>query len=874
MERGGPAYTALVAWLRTFSAEQQQSPDSHAEGEGDGGSMVFDESSLNDALFLHNCLGAALAPDLFDPSAVKAGSSSNWMLRRQNLKKFANGLCFFTEGFLGRENNYQVEDFLSEIDLTRIAKDDLDSETSESGGDIELAKLCQLALGAAVHSPDHRESHVQAIMELDEHIQRELMHLIGDVASFFARSNDLDSDHGDGMSVSGSEGNPSPLSSPRLSSNIRASRDSEGSFDWSLSAVGENNSTSAASLNPVKAGRAANGSDEAMADAKLENLKRQNRALIMERDDLLDRIQELEQKGGRDASKSESVTSPNLDREPRDLNGDPNSSIMSEGNEAISAAEATAAAGKRDVARAEKDRDAALAHVADMEEKMETLVEELSALRNKANETESMLSSQLRQQADELEIAREQLGGLHRTQSALEKAKSKLEEIPSLKRQLREAEERCDEYMEKTIDQESMLESIPALKKKLADSKDKIVDLHASVVKAEARLEAKKKETESYKQRSAEATVRTRQMEQELRACKEELAAVKSDAKEAEEAHAEEIQSFAGIEASIQQNGPQGLTLDMSSTSSRNDVRSLKEKVARLERENKRLKQSTRHAENSGDSDRKADSGGFTQEASAEDLAERLEDALRLQKRYQQDSSESMARAEALQVELDMLKSNITNANGGERSSESAVSEEIVTKKVQEAVSAADEAAAKRYKLVTERLERMKRKHEEQLRLNADLRQSVIELEQNIGDMREEQERKIEQEAGETSANAVVIDGLKKSLREREVECDSLAMAKEKLEKYVQRALQATQVKYKAAVQTLQSQSEEKSKKLRDANAKVSHLVVYLYFHSCDNSLPLTSSQFSSTHQCVYIRLKYCRIILNKQNGCINVRSD
>ena len=49
-------------------------------------------------------------------------------------------------------------------------------------------------------------------------------------------------------------------------------------------------------------------------------------------------------------------------------------------------------------------------------------------------------------------------------------------------------------------------------------------------------------------------------------------------------------------------------------------------------------------------------------------------------------------------------------------------------------------------------------------------------------------------------------------------------MAKEKLEKYVQRALQATQIKYKAAVQTLQSQAEEKSKLLKEANAKVSSL--------------------------------------------------
>ena len=73
-----------------------------------------------------------------------------------------------------------------------------------------------------------------------------------------------------------------------------------------------------------------------------------------------------------------------------------------------------------------------------------------------------------------MELSREQLSETSKTQVAFEKAKSKLEEIPSLKRQLKEAEERCDDYMEKTIEQEAMLESIPTLKKKVADGKDKI----------------------------------------------------------------------------------------------------------------------------------------------------------------------------------------------------------------------------------------------------------------------------------------------------------------------------------------------------------------------------------------------------------------
>jgi hypothetical protein len=55
--------------------------------------------------------------------------------------------------------------------------------------------------------------------------------------------------------------------------------------------------------------------------------------------------------------------------------------------------------------KAEKERDLTTAHVRDLEEKMETLAEELSSLRTKTSETERMLSSQLRQQADELEVS-------------------------------------------------------------------------------------------------------------------------------------------------------------------------------------------------------------------------------------------------------------------------------------------------------------------------------------------------------------------------------------------------------------------------------------------------------------------------------------
>ena len=81
-------------------------------------------------------------------------------------------------------------------------------------------------------------------MGLEEHVQEELMHLIGDVANIFATGESegemAAGSDGGRMSGTGSEGGiPSPISSPRLSPNKRQSRDSEGSFDWSLPGTGE-----------------------------------------------------------------------------------------------------------------------------------------------------------------------------------------------------------------------------------------------------------------------------------------------------------------------------------------------------------------------------------------------------------------------------------------------------------------------------------------------------------------------------------------------------------------------------------------------------------------------------------------------------------
>jgi len=100
-------------------------------------------------------------------SGGSGGTLDNWMLRRNNLQKVANCLRRFAEHVLGAEDITgvpEVEDYLTSIDLTRIAK-------APYGGDPvidlplgededALAKLVKLALACAVPSPDHREEQV------------------------------------------------------------------------------------------------------------------------------------------------------------------------------------------------------------------------------------------------------------------------------------------------------------------------------------------------------------------------------------------------------------------------------------------------------------------------------------------------------------------------------------------------------------------------------------------------------------------------------------------------------------------------------------------------------------------------------------------
>jgi hypothetical protein len=328
-------FKALEVWLKTFETS-------------DG--IPFESSDLTNGVYLHNQVCASLAPNVFSVEAINVNPGTNWMVRRNNIKKVANGIRIYIETILNSEDSGvpDVEDFLSEIDLGTIAKD---SKCENEDAKEELVKLIQLILSACVHGTN-QQSYVQTIMGLDENIQEELMHSIHDMSELF---------QGDTASPP-----PSPLGSPTASPKGRSST---SSFD-----LNEPSTSSSPSVSSSKHSSSSSSSTNMRLAEQLDEFKRLNRALETENEELKRSLKLVELKNKKHEENSKTS----------ELSGD----TM-----------------RQQTMKLEKERDKAMAHVREMEEKVEALVDELGNLRSSTSEKNKMLSSQLRAQADELELA-------------------------------------------------------------------------------------------------------------------------------------------------------------------------------------------------------------------------------------------------------------------------------------------------------------------------------------------------------------------------------------------------------------------------------------------------------------------------------------
>ena len=98
----------------------------------------------------------------------------------------------------------------------------------------------------------------------------------------------------------------------------------------------------------------------------------------------------------------------------------------------------------------------------------------------------------------------------------------------------------------------------------------------------------------------------------------------------------------------------------------------MREKLARLERENVRLRAANNNEDSTNNKGNSKDNDNTTStptNASIDELKELLEDEIRLKNRFQKDSREANAKAEALIVELHLFKeSQLNNGNNDNNS--------------------------------------------------------------------------------------------------------------------------------------------------------------------------------------------------------------
>ncbi|OWZ19218.1 hypothetical protein PHMEG_0006573 [Phytophthora megakarya] len=203
---------------------------------------------------------------------------------------------------------------------------------------------------------------------------------------------------------------------------------------------------------------------------------------------------------------------------------------------------------------------------------------ELNRVKRESGERLMVLENEVRRQADELDISRSKLGTLNKLEASVTKYKKKLEEMNSLRGQVRELETLNAQYLDKVVDLESTIKTMPGLKSLVEKYKNQVVELETANVQASSNVNVK---------------------EQKIRRLQEELDSALGG-KEFLESQVEELRTqvaslqyregnddaMAAGESSTVNGG--GLSADM--LLGRDSVSGLRERVARLERENAELK--------------------------------------------------------------------------------------------------------------------------------------------------------------------------------------------------------------------------------------------------------------------------------------------
>jgi len=253
-------------------------------------------------------------------------------------------------------------------------------------------------------------------------------------------------------------------------------------------------------------------------------------------------------------------------------------------------------------------------------ENLHNEVESLHAKHESDLEVRAKMEVENRQLADELDIARARAHQASSAEAQAERYKRRLDEQAGLRQAMKELEDQNSKYLDQVLELEATVKTIKPLNDKLESYKDRAIDLEREKFDALSKLQVREAELAKTKQELESAQDAKRFFEEELISLREEKESL-------------EASSQSGV---FSESLPE-----------------MREKLARLERENRNLKETMGGEEG----------GGKTVEVGL--LKSELEDTKRLLKERDSEALELKRKQAESGMEIQKLKEHISDMQGG-----------------------------------------------------------------------------------------------------------------------------------------------------------------------------------------------------------------
>ncbi|CAI5724569.1 unnamed protein product [Peronospora destructor] len=441
---------------------------------------------------------------------------------------------------------------------------------------------------------------------------------------------------------------------------------------------------------------------------------------------------------------------------------------------------------------------------------------ELNRVKRESGERLMMLENEVRRQADELDISRSKLGTLNKLEASVTKLKKKLEEMNTLRGQVRELETLNTQYLDKVVDLESTIKTMPGLKSLVEKYKNQVVELETANVQASSNLNVKEQKIRRLQEELDSALGGKEFLESQVEELRTQLASIQYRESNDDAMTAGESSGLTGG----------GLSADM--LLGHDSISGLRERVARLERENAELKSGNAdagQAELANDLDMaiKAKESFqvslFQMQKQNDQLSEDLRNA-RIQSEQQQQMLAQIQQAqtqgqsqqqgqfqsapdgpEPMQVSNDMAVSEGTTAAG---------TAGFATAAMLEAGVAMGPSGAMQAPTLTSG--------------------SVVVTSSNnalsstqIAEYQDKLDR-LEIEAEAVDSLRATVTELTKRLKEKESVINELSEQRAKLENYTKKTLHAVQTKYMVAVSSHRNQVNEKQERVEFLEKKMKEI--------------------------------------------------